>query len=170
MRLFSGKIPTIAEEIVIELSSDGGIEVESRAEVQQDLEAVLKEYLRSERDVVDEAKNRLEARGMTYAQLSKIRQQVAKERGFPETDDTLPYIIDQLLNMLFHSANVAEVFAEDADIRRKMTKILKRHMDVESELDIEVRSKIKNLSEGTASFEIEYARVLDQIKRKKGLS
>ncbi len=170
MRLFSGKIPTIAEEIVTELCSDGGIEVESRTEVQQDLEAVLKEYLRSEREVVDEAKNRLEVRGMSYGQLSKIRQQVAKERGFPETEDTLPYILDQLLNMLFHSANVAEVYAEDADLRKAMTTILKRHMDVESDLDREVRARIKNLAEGTASFEIEYARVMDQIKRKKGLS
>lgn len=170
MRLFSGKIPTIAEEIVAELCSDGGIEVESRAEVQQDLEAVLKEYLRSDREVLDEAKSRLEARGMSYSQLSKVRQQVAKERGFPETDDALPYILDQLLNMLFHSANVAEVYAEDADLRRAMTKILKRHMDVETDLDREVRARIKNLAEGTASFEIEYARVMDQIKRKKGLS
>ncbi|NCQ61098.1 MAG: DUF507 family protein, partial [Myxococcales bacterium] len=27
-----------------------------------------------------------------------------------------------------------------------------------------------NLSEGTATFEIEYARVMEQMKRKKGLS
>ncbi len=170
MRLFSGKIPTIAEEIVSELCEGGGIEVESRAEVQQDLEAVLKEYLRSEREIVDEAKQRLEQRGMSYGQLAKVRQQLAKERGFPQTEDTLPYILDQLLNMLFHSANVEEVFADDADLRKTMTSILKRHMDVETDLDREVRSKIKNLSEGTATFEIEYARVMEQIKRKKGLS
>jgi hypothetical protein len=170
MRLFSGKIPTIAEEIITTLVADGDIEVESQHEVQQDLEAVLKEYLRTEREVVDEAKNRLEVRGMGYGQLAKVRQQVAKERGFPAAEEALPYMLEQLLNMLFHSANVAEVYADDADLRTKMTAALRRHMDVETELDREVRSKIKNLQEGTASFEIEYARVLDQMKRKKGLS
>jgi hypothetical protein len=170
MRLFSGKIPTIAEEIITTLVTDGDIEVESQPEVQQDLEAVLKEYLRTEREIADEAKNRLESRGMGYGQLAKVRQQVAKERDFPTTEDALPYMLDQLLHMLFHSANVAEVYADDADLRKKMTAALRRHMDVESDLDREVRSKIKNLQEGTASFEIEYAKVMDQIKRKKGLS
>jgi hypothetical protein len=170
MRLFSGKIPTIAEEIITTLVKDGDIEVESQPEVQQDLEAVLKEYLRTEREIMDEAKNRLESRGMGYGQLAKVRQQIAKDRDFPPTEEALPYMLDQLLNMLFHSANVAEVYAEDAALRTKMTTVLRRHMDVESDLDREVRSKIKNLQEGTASFEIEYARVMDQIKRKKGLS
>src|SRR5690606_25709834 len=60
MRLFSGKIPLIAEEIVTSLTAAEDIEVESRDEVQSDLEAVLAEYLRTEREIVDEAKNRLE--------------------------------------------------------------------------------------------------------------
>jgi hypothetical protein len=42
-------------------------------------------------------------------------------------------------------------------------------MDVGGELDAEVRSKIKNLEEGTASFEIEYQRIMGDMKRKKGL-
>lgn len=170
MRLFSGKIPLIAEEIVTSLTSDQDIEVESRGEVQSDLEAVLSEYLRTEREITEEAKNRLEARGLTYAQLSRVRQQVAKERGFPDADEGLPYMLDQLLTMLFHSGNVVEVYADDSVLRKKMTLILRRHMDVETDLDREVRSKIKNLTEGTSTFEIEYARVMEQIKRKKGLS
>ena len=42
--------------------------------------------------------------------------------------------------------------------------------DVEGELDQEVRSKIKNLQEGTATFEIEYQRAMDELKRKKRLT
>ena len=34
-------------------------------------------------------------------------------------------------------------------------------MDVENDLDREVRSKIKNLEEGTSDFEIEYTRPLE---------
>ena len=50
-----------------------------------------------------------------------------------------------------------------------MTPILRRHMEIDSGLDAEVRSKIKNLQEGTAAFEVEYAKVMEQIKHKRGL-
>jgi uncharacterized protein len=169
MRLFSGKIPTISEEIVRTLSAEGDIECQQPNEVMLDIESVLKEYLRYERSVSDEAKNRLESRGLPYAQLGKLKSQVAKEKGAPQADDVLPYLLDQILNILFHSNNVEEIFAEDSQLRIKITPILRKHMDVGGELDEEVRSKIKNLQEGTASFEIEYQRIMGEMKRKKGL-
>jgi len=170
MRLYSGKTPVIAEEIIRDLSASGDIEVESAEEARLDVEAVLKEYVRLDREILDEAKNRMEIRGLGYAHLGKMKSQVAKERGAPKPDDALPYILDQILNMLFHSNNIEEIYAEDTDLRQKITPILRRHMEVEGELDKEVRSKIKNLQEGTATFEIEYSRVMDEIKRKRGLS
>ncbi len=170
MRLYSGKVPVIAEEIVKTLLADADIETQTEEEVRLDVEAVLKEYLRQERLVVDEAKSRMEVRGLAYGQLGKMKSTVARERQLPIGEDMLPYLLDQILTMLFHSANVDEIFAEDHVLRKKMTTILKKHMEVEGELDKEVRSKIKNLEEGTASFEIEYQRVLDELKRKKRLT
>src|SRR3954447_17064287 len=170
MRLFSGKIPAISEEIVRVLTGEADIESEQPNEVVLDVESVLKEYLRFERTIGDEAKDRLEARGLPYAQLSKLRSQVAKEKAAPQSDDVLPYLLDQILNILFHSKNVDEIYAEDMDLRKKITPILKKHMEVGGELDEEVRSKIKNLEEGTASFEIEYQRIMGDMKRKKGLT
>lgn len=170
MRLFSGKIPTISEEIVRVLTAEGDVETEQPNEVVLDVESVLKEYLRFERTIGDEAKNRLEARGLPYAQLGKLRNQVAKEKSAPQSDDVLPYLLDQILNILFHSKNVDEIYAEDMDLRKKITPILKKHMEVGGELDEEVRSKIKNLEEGTATFEIEYQRIMGDLKRKKGLT
>ena len=157
------------DDLVRELTAQNDIEVEDEMEVRMDLEAVLKEYVRRERQLIDESKDRMEREGMGYSQLGKMRQRVAKEMGFPQQDETLPYMIDQLLNMLFHSANVAEIYADDVTLRKKMTPILRRHMEVETGLDAEVRSKIKNLQEGTAAFEVEYAKVMDQIKHKRGL-
>jgi hypothetical protein len=170
MRLFSGKIPTISEEIVRVLTTEGDVETEQPNEVVLDVESVLKEYLRFERTIADEAKNRLESRGLPYAQLSKLRNQVAKEKAAPQSDDILPYLLEQILNILFHSKNVDEIYAEDTDLRKKITVILKKHMEVGGELDEEVRSKIKNLEEGTATFEIEYQRIMGDLKRKKGLT
>jgi len=50
-----------------------------------------------------------------------------------------------------------------------MTDVLKKHMQVDEELDEEVRRRIKNLEEGTSTWEVEYGKVLDQIKRNRGL-
>jgi hypothetical protein len=169
MRLYSGKIGPIVDDLVRELTAQNDIEVEEELEVRMDLEAVLKEFVRRERQLIDESKDRMQREGMGYSQLGKMRQRVAKEMGFPQQDETLPYLIDQLLNMLFHSSNVVEIYADDVTLRKKMTPILRRHMEVESGLDAEVRSKIKNLQEGTAAFEVEYAKVMDQIKHKRGL-
>jgi hypothetical protein len=170
MRLYRGKIEAIAEEVIRSLKQQGSIELENEAEARLDIDAVLKEYLRLEREIVDEAKSRMEARGLGYAQLGKVKGQVSKERGAPAQDEVLPYLLDQIMNILFHSANVAEIFAEDVELRKTLTPILKKHMEVDSDLDREVRSKIKNLQEGTSDFDIEYARVMEQMKQKHGLS
>ena len=169
MRLYSGKIGPIVDDLLRDLTAQNDIEVDDEAEVRMDLEAVLKEFIRRERQLIDESKDRMQREGLGYSQLGKMRQRVAREMGFPEQDETLPYLIDQLLNMLFHSANVAEIYADDTTLRKKMTPILRRHMEVEGGLDAEVRSKIKNLQEGTAAFEVEYAKVMEQIKHKRGL-
>lgn len=169
MRLYSGKIGPIVDDLLRELTATNDIELEDETEVRMDLEAVLKEFVRRERQLIDESKDRMQREGLGYSKLGRMRQRVAKEMGFPQQDETLPYLLDQLLNMLFHSANVAEIYADDATLRKKMTPILRRHMEVETGLDAEVRSKIKNLQEGTAAFEVEYAKVMDQIKHKRGL-
>jgi hypothetical protein len=170
MRLYRGKIETIAEDVIRTLREQGSIELESEVEARQDIEAVLKEFLRLEREIVDDAKNRMEVRGLGYSQLGKVRSQVSKERGFPGQDEVLPYLLDQIMHLLFHSANIAEIFAEDVELRKAITPILRKHMEVDSDLDREVRSKIKNLTEGTTDFDVEYARVMEQIKHKRGLS
>ena len=170
MRLYRGKVETIAEEVIRTLREQGSVELENEAEARRDVEAVLKEYLRLDREIVDDAKNRMEVRGLGYSQLGKVKSQVSKERGAPGQDEVLPYLLDQIMHLLFHSANIAEIFAEDADLRKAITPILRKHMEVDSDLDREVRSKIRNLQEGSTDFDVEYARVMEQIKHKRGLT
>jgi hypothetical protein len=170
MRLYRGKVEPIAEEILHTLKQAGDIDLESENEAKLDIEAVLKEYLRLDKEIVEEAKNRMEVRGLGYSNLGRVKSQVAKERGGPGQEDVLPYLLEQILNILFHSGNIAEIYVEDGELRKKITPILRKHMDVENDLDREVRSKIKNLQEGTSDFEIEYTRVMEQIKQKKRLS
>jgi uncharacterized protein len=170
MRLYRGKIEVIAEDIIRSLREAGDIDLENEAEAKVDIESVLKEYLRLDKEIVEEAKNRMEIRGLGYSNLGRIKSQVAKERGGPIQDDILPYLLEQIMNILFHSANIEEIYADDVELRRKLTPILRKHMDVENDLDREVRSKIKNLQEGTSDFDVEYARVMEQIKQKRRLT
>ena len=76
---------------------------------------------------------------------------------------------NQMIESFMQSPHIEEIFAEDAVLRKKMADILKRHMMVDDEIDAEVRKRIKNLEEGTATWEVEYNKAVDQIKRNRGL-
>ena len=169
MKLYQGKIPAIAEEVIRVLTAAGDIEVSDAKEAQLDVESVLKEYLRMDRDITEKAKDLVEQRKLGFEQQSKIKRQLADERDFGLGDEALTWITSQVMETFFHSPQFEEVFADDAQLRRQLREILKRHMAVDDELDQEVRQRIKNLVEGTATWDIEYARVMDQMKRKHGM-
>src|SRR5580692_2714373 len=168
MRLYSGKIPSIATEVVRALVAANDIESERPREVESDIAAVLTQYLGDEREVNDRAKDILERTGKPQSDLSRVRQLVADEKGIKVGNDALDYLLDQVVEMLMHSGNVDEVYVEDVDLRRKMAPSFKKHMAVDSALDSDVRAQLKHVREGTREWEIEYARVLEQVKRRKG--
>jgi hypothetical protein len=169
VKLYSAKIPQVATHLVSTLANEGDIEVQNREEVELDIVAVLKEYLRLEREITDKAKDMLEAKGLSYSQFGKIKRSLAEEKGFALGEEGISWICTQLLETLMHSVHVEEVFADDATLRRKMRDVLKKHMAVDDAIDVEVRQRIKNLEEGTSAWEVEYGRVMDQIKRKHGI-
>ena len=140
MRLYSGKIPTIAQDLIRKLKEEGDIEVSDVPEAQLDVEAVLKEYLRLDRELTEKAKDHMEKRRLPYEQLLKIKRSMADE-----------------------------VFGDDGDMRKKIQVILRKHMQVDTDIDHEVRRRIKNLQEGTATWEIEYQKVMDQLRRQHKL-
>jgi uncharacterized protein len=169
MRLYAAKVPVIAGELVRSLADAGDIEVSEKAEVELDVGAVLKEYIRVDRELTDKAKDVLEQRKLAYGQFGKIKRALADEKEFGLGEDALSWICTQLLETFMHSANVEEVYADDATLRRRIKDVLKKHMAVDEELDAEVRQRIKNLEEGTATWELEYNRVMDQIRQKHGI-
>ena len=169
MRLFSGKVPAIATEVVRALLSGKDIEAEIPKEVEADVASVLNQYLNDEREVNDRAKDVIERTGKSNADYQRIREMVASEKGIKIGDETLDYLLDQVVEMLMHSNNVDEVYVEDVELRRKMAPIFKKHMAVDGTLDAEVRAQLRHVKEGSREWEVEYARVLEQVKRRKGL-
>jgi hypothetical protein len=169
MRLYTGKIPTIATEIIKALADAGDIAVSDRAEAELDLQAVLKEYVRLEREITEKAKDLLQKRNLPYEQFGKIKRVLAAEKAFAFGDEALEWMTTQMIESFMQSPHVEDVFVDDSVLRKRMADILKKHMMVEDELDEEVRRRIKNLEEGTSTWEIEYNKALEQIKRNRGL-
>ena len=67
------------------------------------------------------------------------------------------------------SRHIDDVFADDAILRRKIKDICKKHMAVDEEMEREVRGQLKHVEEGTRTWEVEYTRIMEDIRRRKGL-
>jgi hypothetical protein len=169
MRLHSAKVPEIASQMVHALVSAGDIETAAPKEVELDITAVLNQYISDEQDVSERARDVLAQRNLAQTELGRIKKLLADERKIKLGDEAIDYLLDQLVEMLMHSANVDEIFAEDYELRRKLRDPLRKQVAQEQEIDAEVRSKIKHVKEGTSVWEVEYRRMLDDIKRRKGL-
>ncbi len=170
MRLFSSKIPHITEVMARTLIDAGDLEVSNREEFKRDVESILKEYLRKDRELTEAAKDMLEARGLPYSDLYKLKRQLAEREEFAIGEESVNWISNQLVELFMRSQFVDEVFAEDTALRRTLKEILRRNMQADDDLDREVRKHLKHLDEGTSSFEIEYQKQLDLVKRRHGLS
>ncbi len=169
MRLYSGKVSTIATEVVRALLAAKDVESEQPREVELDVASVLNQYLATEREVNDRAKDVLERTGKGQSDYQRVRALVADEKGIKVGEEALDYLLDQVVEMLMHSNNVEEVYVEDVVLRRKMAPIFKKHMAVDAGLDAEVRAQLRHVKEGSRDWEVEYARVIEQVRRRKGL-
>ncbi|MCB9556836.1 MAG: DUF507 family protein [Deltaproteobacteria bacterium] len=170
MKLYGSKIPYIARDIIRTLTSNEQIEVSNREEAELDIQSVLKEYLRRDRETTEEAKDLIEKRGLPHGQFAKIKRLVADRKEHALGDDGVVWMATQILETFMQSRHIDEIFAEDGDLRRAMIEIINRHTAIEDELDEEVRKRIRNLQEGGSQWDAEYGRVMEQIKRKRGLS
>lgn len=169
MRLYPGKVDTIAAEVISKLSGDGDIDVSDGKEAQLDAASVLKEYIRVDKELTERAKDILEIRGLPYAHLGRTKRQLAEQKDFGLGEEGITWICNQMLEAFMQSRHIEEVFADDVTIRRKIKEIARKHMVVDETIDQEVRERIKNLEEGTTAWEVEYSKVLEQIKVKHGV-
>ncbi len=169
MKLYAGKVDGIAAEVIGKLTQDADIEVTDHGEATLDTAAVLKEYIRVDKELTERAKDILEIRGLPHSALGRTKRQLADQKEFGLGDDAIVWICNQLVETFMQSRHVEEVFADDATLRRKLKDILRKHMAVDDDLDQEVRDRIKNLQEGTTAWDLEYQRVMQQIKEKHGL-
>jgi uncharacterized protein len=164
-------IPIISRECIQLLMQDGDIEVEPMrvADAEMDLSAIMREYLANEERVNQATREALERRGYDYSKFNQVKREMADVRGFKMGDEGVEYVINQMIEFLLISRNVEEVFAADNVLRQKIFSVMKKHLDVDDEIDKEARSRLKHLQEGTSAFDIEYNKTVEQIRRARGL-
>jgi uncharacterized protein len=171
MRLYPKVIPIISREVVQRLMQDGDVEVETMriADAEMDLSAIMREYLAAEERVNQATREALERRGYDASKFNQVKREMADVRGFKMGDEGIEYCINQMLEFLLISRNVEEVFTADTVMRTKIFQSMKKHLDVDDEIDREARGRLKHLQEGTSAFEVEYNKTVEQIRRARGL-
>ncbi len=171
MKLMSGKVPALAHDLVDALVTSQTIEVlpDEVKEVEMDIESVLREYIRADREITDRARDVIAQQKRDYTELNKVKSQLARERNFGIGETMIEYLNAQLIEALIHSRHVEEVFGEDNELVVQMTPVLRKYLAADEELDGEVRRRIKNLTEGTMAWDTQYRKVLDELRRVKKL-
>jgi hypothetical protein len=169
MWLHRAKIPQVAAEMVRALTEGGDIETESPREVQADLEAVLTQYVADDQDINERARDLVATRGLPQSELGRMKKLVADQKHVKVGEEAIDYLLDQLIEILMHSNNVEEVFAQDHVLRLRMREPLRKQFAAEESLEQEVRGRLKHVQEGTQVWEVEYRRMMEDIKRRKGI-
>jgi hypothetical protein len=171
MRLYPKLVPLIAREIIDRLAKEKDIEVEAirMSDAELDMSAIMREYLANEERVNQATREALERRGYDFSKFNQVKREMSDVRGFKIGDDGIEFVINQMLEFLLISRNIEEVFSDDTQMRPKIMQIMKKHLDVDEEIDREARGRLKHLEEGTSAYEIEYQKTLEQIRRARGL-
>ncbi len=169
MFLPHNKVTEVARDMLRALTESGQVETDVPREVQLDLEAVLNEYLRTEADLLARARDTVTSRGLPQRDYARVLRTLADQKNVKLGEDALDYVLDQLVSMLLGSSNVEEVYAEDHELRRTLREPLRREAGASEKLDQEVRAQMKHVQEGTSLWEVEYQRMMSDIRRRRGM-
>ena len=171
MRLYRAKVPEIARKVIETLCNEGDIEVEvaNRTEAEQDLVAIMEEYLRRDWQLREKVREDMAQSGVGYENYGTMRGKVADRWGHPTRDDVGRYLSRQFIENFMISHFVEEVFTDDSHLWKKTLKLIESfHVD-ENEMREEARGLIKNVKEGSVEYEMAFQRSLKQVKKRRGL-
>ncbi len=172
MRLYRKIIPKMSKEIIATLRGDGDVEIDDQKleEAELDVAAILVEYCNAEDRLNQETKDALTRRGLSAERFGQVKKGLAEARQHKTGEEGAEYVINQMLEALMHSRNIEEVFAEDHEMRKKITDAMRKYLGIDEEIDREARSRLKNLREGSAEWDIEYEKVVRQLKQARGIA
>jgi hypothetical protein len=167
MWLTRAKLPALSAAIVKGLVDGELIETESPSGVQADILAVLEQYVRDEHEISTKARDLAAARGAPPTEVSRIRKELARQQGVGVGDDAVDYLLAQFVEMLMHSGNVEEIFAQDHQLKLAMRTPLRTEQAAAEQMEEVVRKRLKHVQEGSSQWEIEYQRMREEVTRRR---
>lgn len=167
MWLTRAKLPALASALVKALVDEEMVETESPQGVQADLLAVLEQYLRDEHEISQKARDLAAGRGAPPTEVSRIRKELARQQGVGIGDDAVDYLLAQFVEMLMHSGNVEEIFAQDHELKLAMRGPLRKEQAAAEQMEDVVRKRLKHVQEGSSEWEIEYQRMREEMTRRR---
>lgn len=172
MKIYRKMIPSISKEILRSLLNDKLVDIVDghREDAELDISHVLVDYLDKEEKLNNDARDLIKHRGLPIEKLGIVKKNLADARDFVVGDDVGDWIMNQMVEALFNSRHIAEVYAEDHDLKRACIAVLRRYQGVDEQIDKEVRSRIRQFREGTTDWDIEYDRVITQMRRIHGVN
>lgn len=171
MRIYRKVIPKIAKDIVRSLLASRAIEVEDgrRDEAELDLAGVLVGYVNEVDQLTTDAHETLQRHDLPIEMLGRVKRTLAENRKVIVGEEALDHVLALLIGGLFDSVNIQEVFSEDNELNKMILDSMNKYIGVDEELDREVRGRLRNLREGTSEWEIEYGRLIDQMRHARSL-
>lgn len=171
MKLYRAKVPGIAAAVIAHLTKEGSIEVEpdNRQEAEQDLIAIMENFLQRDQALRAAVKERMHERNIPYNRYGRTRGQLADQWGHPLGDDVDRFLSRQMVENFMISNFVEEVYADDAEIYKAILGILSEHDVDEEAIREEARTKLKNVQEGTVEYEIALQKAVRDVKKRHGL-
>jgi len=171
MKIYMKLIPSIAQDILRALSKDGDIEIKDNRmeEAVLDVSKVFRDYLEEEEEINQEAMLFIQVNNLASKDFASVKAKIAEEKGFDYGDDAIEMLLADVVDALLKSDNIEEVYEENGVLIKKMYEVIKKYLDVDSELDKEAREQLKNLEEGSLEWDIAYKKVIHEIKKKKNL-
>lgn len=171
MKIYRKVIPKISKDVVRSLLANRAIEVEDgrRDEAELDIAGVLVEYLNELDRLSADAHDALQRHSLPLESLGRVKRSLAETRRVIMGEGAFEHVVDRIIDALFNSKNIEEVFFEDQDLRKLVQDSIRKYLGVDEELDREVRGRLKNLREGTSEWEVEYGRLIDQMRHSKSL-
>ena len=170
-RLYPGKVDEIAQRVIRGLCDKSHIEVDvSRTiDAQLDLVAIMNEYMRRDRQLRVDAKERMQILALPYGHFGKTLRILAKERRHPLGDRLQVYLANQFINNFLNSPNIEEVYEQDNTMRKEILDILDEYRVNEDEIREEAKKLIRNVKETDLQYDLELSKKMVEVRRKRGL-
>ncbi|MEM6731839.1 MAG: DUF507 family protein, partial [Myxococcota bacterium] len=137
MKIYRRVIPKISKDVVRSLLAKRAIEVEDghRDEAELDVAAVLVEYMNGVDQLNADAEDALQRHSLSPHMLGQVKKTLAEKRNIQLGDDAKEFIINAVIEGLFDSKHIIEVFEDDNELRLSVHAAMDKYFGVDEELE-----------------------------------